>query len=72
MTFDEFLRKNPKNGKTLLHRATGVSMPSLRKVERRQPIRLDVAAVLAEFLECDMRLFSEPKPRRRLARKAKA
>ncbi len=53
MTFDEYIRLGRAGGggtKTDLHHATGVSLPTLRRVEGRQPIRFDVAQKLAAYL----------------------
>ncbi len=74
MTFDQYVKANAPNAKTKMSVATGISLPTLRKVERRAPIRLDVAWLLAEFLLGDdadpcsvMKLahaLANPKPRR--------
>lgn len=78
MTFDEYIKK--VGTKTDLHHATKVSLPTLRKVERREAIRLDVAYVLARYLNPEGDLprvhdlahaMANPKPRRKLARKAR-
>lgn len=74
MTFDQYVKAHAPNAKTKMSVATGISLPTLRKVERRMPIRLDVAWLLAEFLlgddadPCDVmdmaRVLTKPKPRR--------
>lgn len=77
MTFDEYIKRG--GTKTDLSHATRVSLPTLRKVEKRLPIRLDVAWVLADFLEdsdpkrvpAAAHLLANPKPRRKLAKKAR-
>lgn len=72
MTFDEYVKREGWGAMAKLSRATGVSIPTLSKIKRRERVREDAALKVAEHLECDYRLFSEPKPRRVLARKARA
>ena len=72
MTLDEYFKREGRGAPTKLWRATGVSLPTLRKMRRRERVRLDAAVKVAEFLGCDYWLLSDPTPRRVLARKARA
>jgi hypothetical protein len=72
MTFDEYMRARGRGAPAELYRKTGVSAPTLRKVKARLPVSADVAHKLADFLGCDWQLFTKPRPRRRLAKKARA
>lgn len=66
MTFDEYLRDHGKTrGKAQLYAETGVSMPTLRKVENRLAVSADTAHKLADFLGCEWQLFTKPKARRK-------
>jgi hypothetical protein len=77
VTFDEYIKGG--GSPTALHHLSKVSLPTIRKVGRREPIRLDVAWVLAECLEDGdaarvsalAHAMANPKPRRKLARKAR-
>jgi hypothetical protein len=71
MTLDEYLKREGFGGATKLSRATGVSIPTIRKMRRRERVREDAAIKVAEFLQCDYRLFSNP-PQRRALRKVRA
>lgn len=70
MTFDEFLRLYD-NAKSTLKKGTGVSYPTLRKMERREPVRLDVAYKVAMFIGCDPFELANPKPKRVRKRNAR-
>jgi hypothetical protein len=77
VTFDEYIKRG--GTPTELHHLSKVSLPTIRKVGRREPILLDVAWQLAEHLEGDparvsalAHAMANPKPRRKLARKARA
>lgn len=72
MTFDEFLRAEGRGAKTKIHEATKVSYPTLRKIERRLPVTLEVAFKVAGFLKCDPHALAKPKARKRLAQRKRA
>jgi hypothetical protein len=71
MTLDEYFKREGRGAPTKLSRATGVSIPTLRKMRNRERVREDAAIKVAEFLGCDYKLFSNPTPRRAL-RKVRA
>jgi len=72
MTLDEWVRRRGWGALSELARETQVSRPTIRKMLRREAVRADAALKVAEFIGCDYRLLSNPKPRRKLARKAHA
>lgn len=65
MTLEEYLQQEGRGAVSKIRRATKVSYPTLRRMVRRLPVRLDVAFKVAEFLGCDPRLLAEPRKRRR-------
>ena len=67
VTFEQWHKARGRGARAELHRATGLSYETLRKVEERQPIRRDSAYTLATFLQCDEELFVSPKPKRKRA-----